>query len=266
MKQLVKLNSARSCLRYLVKVYNIKSINMPYYICPSVKKVLREDGVNINFYHIDKNFMPNVDFSSDDFILYPNYFGICGKNIDLLEKKYKNLIVDNAHAFYAKPAGLASFNSLRKFFQIKYGIMDGAYLFTEKILNENFERGKNYEPEYNISYEKLVKNEHRVDSEPILFISETTENLINTINFEQEKLTRLNNFRYFDKIYGNSNKLKISLVKVDYPFVYPYYSESEDVGYELAKQGKMVFRYWEGLPSTFEEYKFYRYLVPIPLY
>ena len=266
MKQLVKLNSARSCLRYLVKIYDIKSINIPYYICPSIKQVLREDSVKINFYHINMNFMPKVDFNSEDFILYPNYFGICGKNVKILEQKYKNLIVDNAHAFYAEPSGLASFNSLRKFFQMKYGVMDGAYLYVDNLSDEKFERAENYECDSSITYEKMVKNEQRIDNEPVLLMSETTEKLMDKIDFEQEKSERINKIKRFAELYGSLNKLDISLADGEYPFVYPYYSKNEEIGYELEKQGKLIFRYWEGLPSTFEEYKLYKYLVPIPLY
>jgi hypothetical protein len=31
------------------------------------------------------------------------------------------------------------------------------------------------------------------------------------------------------------------------------------------KEGKEIFRYWNCLPKTFNEYKFYKRLVPIPL-
>lgn len=34
------------------------------------------------------------------YIVYNNYFGICGKNVEVLLKQYRNLIVDNAQAFY----------------------------------------------------------------------------------------------------------------------------------------------------------------------
>ena len=159
MKELVKLNTARNCLRYLIKAYNIGILHVPYYICPSVKNILKKELIGIKYYHIDDKFMPTEKFKPNDFILYPNYFGICTNNVKELEKRYKNLIVDNSHAFYAKPAGLASFNSLRKFFQMQYGIMSGAYLYTEKILNRPFRTAPDYEVEDLITYEKIVKNE-----------------------------------------------------------------------------------------------------------
>ena len=97
-------------------------------------------------------------------------------------------------------------------------------------------------------------------------MSKTTQKLISTINFEYEKINRLNNFYQCDCMYGKTNELNFSLEQGEIPFVYPYYTHNESVGYELEKQGMLIFRYWEGIPSIFSEYNFYKYLVPIPLY
>ena len=266
MKTLIKLNTARNCLRYIIKAHQIPKIYVPHYICPCIKNILKKELVNVEYYHIDDKFLPTQKFKSDDFILYPNYFGICNSNIKQLESKYKNLIVDNSHAFYAKPTGLASFNSLRKFFQMNFGIMNGAYLYSEKILQRPFRTAEDYEIEENPNYEKIVKNEHLLDEEQILYMSKTTEKIISRINVEQEKIQRLNNFYSYEEKFGKINELKISLEKDEIPFVYPLYTQDEEIGYKLEKQGLLIFRYWEGLPKTFDEYNFYKYLIPIPLY
>ena len=78
--------------------------------------------------------MPTIIFDDNSYVLYTNYFGICAKNIKELAKKYKNLIVDNAQAFYMPKYGIASFNSLRKFF----GVPDGSFLMCDKTINEIF--------------------------------------------------------------------------------------------------------------------------------
>ncbi len=266
MKQLVKLNTARNCLRYLIKAYKIGTIHVPYYICPSIKAILRKEIVNVEFYHINEKFMPVKNFKSDDYILYPNYFGICTNNVAELEKKYRNLIVDNTHAFYSKPMGLASFNSLRKFFQMQYGILDGAYLFTEKIMERPFRTAEDYEIDEDMTYEKIVKNEQRLDLEQIMYISKTTEKIISSVNFEQEKISRMNNFYKFAEKLDKTNELSFSLDKNEIPFVYPYYTHDDSIVKELERQGLMIFRFWEGLPANFDEYNFYKYLIPIPLY
>ena len=263
-KYLIKLNTARNCLRYLVKAYKINKIHIPYYMCNTIKSNLRMEKVEIKYYHIDKNFMPVCEFSENDYILYPNYFGICTNNIKILEKKYKNLIIDNAHSFYSKPYGLASFNSLRKFFQPNFGIKNGAYLYTDKILNEKFDISENYKTvEYN--FENIVKNENKLDEEDIKLISLTTEKLMKTIDYEKEKRQRLENFYKFHELYSDKNELKIKLQPEEIPFVYPLMTKDEKIGFELEKQGLMIFRYWNGIPKNFKEYYFYKYLVPIPI-
>ena len=134
----IKLNLARNCLKYLIQVYAIRRIYLPYYTCPVVWNSVREENCEVKFYHIDKDFLPTEKFEENDFILYTNYFGINSKNCKILAKKYPNLIVDNSHSFFCKPLGLASFNSLRKFFNVQ----NGAYLFTSKQLGQVFEVDK----------------------------------------------------------------------------------------------------------------------------
>ena len=240
---------------------------IPYYICPVIKQILRDENCSINFYHINKNFYPINTFPKQAYILYPNYFGICYKNVYKLEQKYENLIIDNAHSFFAKPVGLASFTSLRKFFQVKYSINDGAYLYIKKIIGEKFLEAENYEVTSKFDYEQLVKNENRLDSQKnIMTISKRSGELINTIDFEYEKKQRIEKFKYFDEIYKSSNELCIDIdFNEDIPFVYPYLINDEKIGFELEKQGLQIFRYWHGIPKNFEEYYFYKYLIPIPL-
>ena len=130
----IKLNLARNCLRYAIRAYEIKEMYIPYYICPVIYKVLREEGCRIKIYHIDEKFFPICNFGEKDFILYPNYFGVCFRNVKKLSSLYKNLIVDNAQAFYSPHMGMVSFTSARKFFDVS----DGAYLFGSKKISQKF--------------------------------------------------------------------------------------------------------------------------------
>lgn len=261
-KQLVKLNLARNCLRYVIKAYNIGEIFVPYYICPTVLAAIRKEGCKIKFYHIDKNFRPKMEFFPDDYILYPNYFGICAKQVVELSKKYKNLIVDNAHNFYMPNFGLASFCSLRKFFNVK----DGAYLFVDNLTDAEFEADNyNYERFSSLSYDEMCLNEVRLNKEPIKLISEITEKYFLEIDTEEEKKKRLEEFFRLNRRFGDKNELEISLTEYDVPFVYPYLTYDETEAEKLEKEGYIILRYWNFLPENFPEYDFYRYLIPIPL-
>lgn len=53
------------------------------------------------------------------------------------------------------------------------------------------------------------------------------------------------------------------------PFVYPFLAntneEADNIANEFINEGITIYRYWNNLPQGFNEYKFYRRLVPIPL-
>lgn len=65
------------------------------------------------------------------------------------------------------------------------------------------------------------------------------------------------------------NVLKIDISKDTIPFCYPYLAPSIEIADnlvdQLTKQGKTIYRYWNTLPKSYNEYKFYIRLVPIPL-
>lgn len=213
-----KFDYARNALRFIINRLKIEEIYVPYYLCDVIRHAIFAENCKPIFYHIDDNFMPAREFPLNSFILYPNYFGICDKNVEKLVNIYPKLIVDNAHAFYAKPCGFASFNSERKFRNVK----DGAYLFW--------------------GYENHT----------------CVPNKIRRIIFDK-----------YHSIYKSSNLLRIDLKDASIPFCYPYLAssieEADNLVKDLKSQGLTIFRYWNPLPKSFNEYKFYSRLVPIPL-
>ena len=228
----LKFDLARNSLRYLIKTFNIKEIYIPYYLCDVIRHSIIQEGCKPIFYHIDDNFYPVQDFPKDSYILYPNYFGICGENVNKLEKLYPKLIVDNAHAFYLPPQGFACFNAEHKF-----------------------------NPQVQASY---------------LYIKSENNNSKNYI-FPCPK-ERIKEFEKLHEQYRNKNCLNIDLLVIHTlftphlftpPFVYPFLAstdeEADELADELTKEGKTIYRYWNNLPKDYNEYKFYRRLVPIPL-
>lgn len=246
-----ELNTARNCLRVIIRCHEIKEIFIPYYICPTVWQACRAENCSVKFYHINDKFFPIQDFDKNSFILYPNYFGICAKQVFELAKRYPNLIVDNAHASFMEPCGLASFSSYRKFFEVA----DGAKLYIDKEINLGYDTYiYNKLPK---TYEEFVQNELRLNKEEPKFISNCTKNIIDNIDFEIEKNKRLKSFQKWHNKLKKTNKLDFELTEYDIPFVYPYLS---DKPIEIK-----TFRYWNVLPENFSEYKFYKFLQPIPL-
>lgn len=227
-KNKILLNSGRNSLRYIIRAYNIKEIEVPYYTCQFIWDVLKQEECIINFYHINKEFMPIKNFNKNKYILYNNYFGICSKQINLLKRNYKNLIIDNCQAFYSKHKGLASFYSLRKFF----GVPDGGFTYCNKKINTKLMTSKSYnlcihllkayDKGYNESYINFLKNELEIDKMPLEKISNLTKSLLSNINYNKCKNIRLRNFNILDNILKDTNKLKINLEYDDVPMFYPY--------------------------------------------
>ena len=197
----ILVNSGRNALRYIVRLYKIKEIFVPAYTCQFVWLVLMEEGCKINFYHIYKNFMPITEFDKNSYIIYNNYFGICDNQINQLKQKYKNLIIDNAQAFYSQQMGLASFYSIRKFF----GVPDGGLVFCnvknklklEKSISYNrcIHLLKAYDKGCDASYINFLKNELEIDKLPLQEMSNLTKALLQNINYNKVKKIRLKNLR-----------------------------------------------------------------------
>ena len=259
----ILLNSARNCLKYILRAYKIPKIHLPYYICPVVRQAIREENVKMEFYHIDKFFMPKKNFAEDEYILYPNYFGLCDEQSEILSKKNKNLILDNAHAFFAPQKGLASFSSPRKFFNVN----DGGILEINTKISENFAQDEDRTLEIK-DFESFCKNELSIDDNPIKFMSEKTKNSLKNINFD-EKISKIRKiFSKIDQKLKKTNILNLHLLKNSTPMCYPFltedFEEEEKIAKMLKKEGIYLIKYGSNLPETYPEFEFTKILM-IPL-
>lgn len=259
----ILLNSARNCLKYILRSYKIAEIHLPYYICPVVRQAVHEENVKMKFYHIDKNFLPTIEFSPDDFILYPDYFGLCDEQADFMAKKYKNLILDNAHAFFAKTKGIATFSSPRKIFKVN----DGGVLEIQKKLSDIFEQDKDRKLEIKDFY-SFCQNEISIDNEPMKIMSEKTQNSLKNIDFDKKMDKNRKIFMKIAQKLQKSNTLQLNLSENSVPMCYPFlpnnFSEEEKLAQMLEQRGIYLIKYGSNLPQTYEEYDFTKILM-IPL-
>lgn len=270
---LIQLNSGRSSLRYCIRAMNIKKIHAPYYTCWSVFDTLKEENVEIEFYNIDENFMPVQKFSENDFIIYTNYFGICTKQAKILSAQYKNLILDNAQAFFAPlDLGLIGFNSARKFF----GVPDGSYLRCPNILKEKFEQDISYKRALyllkrhdlgaNAAYNDFQLSEATFElNKNIKFMSDLTNHLLSGIDYEYVKRKRLENFEIYHNSLKTTNGLKFELDSLDIPMVYPYLIKKEGLRQKLIENKIYTAKYWQPLEDNLFESDFQKYIFPLPL-
>lgn len=267
----IKLNCARNGLRYVIRAYQIKEIHIPFYTCPTVWQAARSENCKIKFYHIDKNLMLTENFDKTSFVLYTNYYGVCGKNIEILSAKYPNLIVDNAHAFYYPKVGLASFNSPRKFI----GVPDGCYLFCDKKLEENLEQDVSYqrcahllkrlELSANDCYSDFIFDDNSLNNQPIKLMSKLTTTILSSVDYEGVKQRRLENFKTLHDALKATNELNIDLAEFDVPMEYPYFVHDDELRKKLIKNKIYVTTYWSPLGKKLFEAQLQKYLLPLPI-
>jgi len=278
----IALNNGRNAFEYILRVKNIKKIHIPYYICDVVLQPINKLGIKYEFYPINKYLEPakEFDLKSDEYLLYVNYFGVKNRLIKKLAKQYKNLIIDNAQAFFCLPEkNIDTFYSPSKFF----GLPDGGFLYT------NIEKSCRLELEKDTSnkrcshllkridigaeggYQDFKENKKPLDNQPIKKMSDLTKRLLANVNFEIARQKRNENFVRLHSLLGSSNEFSqiIDYKKVDGPMVYPYLSEKKFLREYLIKNKIYVANYWIDVLKRVEiesyEYKLVKYLLPLPI-
>ena len=160
--------------------------------------------------------------------------------------------------------GLASFNSLRKFFNVQ----NGAYLFTSKQLEQVFEADKiELQPvSMQEDYEKFLKNELFLDSQKqIKTISPKVEKMMNDLDFEAESIKRVRIFKQYEKVLKNFNNIQLDLISGDIPYCYPFSPNSEIIKRKLWSKNLVLLQLWKNFPKSFVESEFLNDTIALPL-
>lgn len=273
----ILLNCGRNALAYLLEARGIKKLYLPYFLCDSVANVCKKYGVKAAFYHIGENWLPKDLIIDEDAWLYiVNFYGqITREDLARLAAAYRNIIIDNAQAYFDTPlANVDTLYTCRKFF----GVSDGAILYTNSKLERSLEIDESfnrihyvlgrYERTASEFYEEAAKNNDIFDNEPIKEMSRLTRNLLRSIDYEYVKQVRTNNFAYLHEKLRKVNKLNVR--PIEGPFMYPLLI---DDGMKIRKQLQQMKIYIPTLwPNVLEEcepdtleYKFAADILPIPV-
>jgi hypothetical protein len=271
------LNSARNCLRYIVRKKVIKRLLVPIYTCEAVIDALQAEAVEIISYNIKDDFFPILGDHQKDYLLYINYFGINSKNIGKLQKIHQKLIIDDSQAFYSQPiSNIDTFYSPRKFF----GVPDGGYVYSSgKYEKKNFEISVSYDRFEHLikridltasdSYSAFKKAEETINSDPIKKMSNLTKALLKSIKYEEVRAKRLENFTYLHRALKEKNELSISLGADDVPMVYPFLTRNPTLRESLIRRSIYIATYWpdpkKRIPTGSWEAHLVSNLIPIPI-
>ena len=194
-KDALRLNTARNCFEYVLRARGYTKVYIPYYTCEVMLEPLMKCSVEYEFYHINEQLEPveTIRLKTSEAFLYTNYYGLKQQCVARLAQTYgKQLIVDNAQAFFASPIeGIDTFYSARKFF----GVADGAYLYTDQLLDIELEQDQSYERMSHLliradigaeaGYNEFRKNDDSLIGEPIKKMSQLTEKILCSVFFNR---------------------------------------------------------------------------------
>lgn len=275
---LIKLNTSRNALEYILIIKGYTKIYLPYFTCEVLLEPLTRLNIPYRFYNINKALEPIVDFEigPTECLLYTNYFGLKQDTVKRLKETVKNLIIDNAQAFFSKPLpGTDTFYSCRKFF----GVPDGAYLqintddrlILEKDRSANrlghLTRSIDYGIEY--SYRDFIENEEELKDNDIKTMSSLTQTLLAGINYRESKNKRIENFKFLNDNLFLVNELAFVFPEDVAAMVYPLLLSKKGVKAKLIEKKIFVPTYWPNVlkwtTSRTLEYNLAKNVVYLPV-
>lgn len=277
----IKLNSAKSCLSYLVKKKRFKKIVLPYYLCDSISDTLNKHGVEIDYYHINESFIPSISDCSDGEWLYlVNYYGqLDYDNLNRYSQEFPNIILDNVQAYFDDPPKCCSYGgmihaiySCRKFF----GVPDGGIMYSDIEENKDLEKEVSYdrmrfllgryELPADVFYDGYKENNERIRNAPVLKMSRLTENLLHGIDYDYVRNKRTENYMRLYRRLKNINNLKLK--EIEGAFSYPLYVDrGSEIRKRLISHKIYVPQLWPNVsryPKDFVEHKFAVNILPLP--
>jgi hypothetical protein len=271
----IRFNCARSAMGYIVKNNTFSKIYVPVYICKSVYEALKRYSVEIVSYHIDSAFSPIVEsIDRDAIIIITNYYGIYHNLRDYV-KKYGNVIFDNTQAFFEPPIdGAYNIYSCRKFF----GVCDGAYLIGKEKGVVDLQQYiplygsylyRVYDTSTNDMYEESLRNEEQLENSEICIMSKFSEKMLSSINYDNVKQKRLENYQILHNQFKNINELECEYDVTTVPMVYPLMVQDSGLREYLVKSNIYVPQWWkwvleENVGNDFEQL-LSKYLIPLPI-
>ena len=267
-KNALRLNTARNCFEYILRARKYTKVYIPYYTCDVMLEPLKKCNVDYVFYHINEQLEPieeTYQLQPTEAFLYTNYYGLKQRCVERLEEQYgKQLIVDNAQAFFAEPLeGIDTFYSARKFF----GVADGAYLYTDAQLDMELEQDQSYQRMSHLlmradigaeaGYREFRKNDDSLIDNPIRLMSNLTEKILCSIDYESAKQLRRTNYMQLDEQLCAKNGIRLTMDEDAVPMVYPYLTNDTTLRQRLIANCIYVATYWPNLAklnyNTLEE-------------
>lgn len=282
----LRLNAGRYALEYILKARKYRKVYLPYFICDSVLEPIKRQHVDYEFYHINEQLEPAVELNpkDDEAVLYVNYCGLKNRYAEKFCYAYRNTILDYTQAFYSergnhyddKSIRCDTFYSCRKYF----GVPDGAYLYTDCLLEEELPQDESYERMSFLTkrldrspqeaYADFQANDEALAQVGIRRMSRLTEQIMCSIDYSAKANRRIHNFHVLDNALRETNRFKWAMDYGTVPLVYPFFVEDGSrLRQYLIDHQVFCARYWPNVlewcqPTDFE-YQLAENLVCLPI-
>ena len=275
----VKVNSGKNAFEYILSSYGFKQkkVYLPYFTSCIMVKPLQEHNIPYEFYRINESLeiFEEIELGKDEFLVYTNYFGLKGEYIERIAKKYrKQLIVDNAQAFFDRPlGGVNTFYSPRKFF----GVLDGGYAYTQGIMPVELKDSTSYDRmDYLLKRIDTSAEEAYADYKsscllgdlPVSRMSKLTQRILGSVDYDTVVAVRRRNYNILDDMLAPSNKFKFKIGSA-VPLVYPYLCDNETLRNHLIANRVYVAQYWPNVLNWCNasdlESVLTRRIIPLPI-
>lgn len=277
----IALDSARSCLTYLIELRAIKCISLPDFMCDAVAEVCARAGVTLQVYEVRDNFLPAYDFSlgREGWLYLADYYGRL-RDEDVaaaMEFAHGRVVVDEVQGFFRKPWNAAdTIYTCRKFF----GVPDGAYLATrdgarlDRTLPDGSSAGRaahllgRCEGSASSHYNEYLAAEDEIGARGPEVMSEVTRRLLSGINYGSVKVRREDNYAILDGLLGGVNLLES--ISPAGPYMYPLLvDDAGDMRRGLAARGIYIPTLWpnvvEQCSSSSFAYRYANNILPLPV-
>ncbi len=236
---LMRFNSVKASLDYLIRSLSVSKIYIPFYYCPSTTQSIKDAVKDVFFYHIGSDLLPE-EFAAEPeaAVLLVNYFGVLDKRIVSLEERYPDntVIIDNAHAFFNDPVMKPKVYNVYSAKKI-IGVPDGSYIVAGDLVPEK--QGESlgtryaeyllmaYEQGTNAAYRQKKETDKKLSKEygPM---SRLSKGILQNADYNRIRSARERNFSVLNKGLSGFNELKYDR---GFPaYLYPF----------LVKNGKKI--------------------------
>lgn len=232
----VRTNSAKAAIYFAVQKMKPTKLYVPYYMCNSVLHMLAGSGVCVEKYWLNDELLPTLektDVKAENTqtigILIVNYFGVMDQKISQLVGQYKNVIIDNSHAFFCPPIlreDVYNVYSCRKF----VGVPDGGYLVSKTQLSLELEPDRiSHHFSYLVVSQEYSMNEaytEKIESDKYFYdnykgMSRISQGLLSSVDYEFIKQKREENFNMLHGLLKAYNQFLLEGNNTA-PYLYPF--------------------------------------------